>query len=199
MNSKQSSLSARCRDPEMVICQLCGDSTTWSTIQESYLDEEGFIDIFDRVSFFSQGRSQCIEPDWTALILFDDRKHQPAIHLIEAMLINFEHLECRLCGRSVDMTGSPHLSVIATSSQQPVRDSRCTACAARNLQRALLVDLNIENLCRARDDDPEVFIRIKLEAQHDAKARAQWCREKAGPRCCCNEGKGLYVQSMGAR
>src|SRR3979490_2499640 len=99
----------------MVIGQLGGDSSAGSSVQEAYLDEEGFVDFFDGVGFFCQSCCQGVQADRTSLIFLDDDQEEFAVDFVEAVAIYFEHLQGGLrCGQ-VDLSRASYLSVVADS------------------------------------------------------------------------------------
>ena len=51
-------------NPEVIICQLGSHAAAWGAVQESDLDEERLVNLFDGVSFLGQieiGRASCRE------------------------------------------------------------------------------------------------------------------------------------------
>ena len=81
--------------------------------------------------------------------------------------------------RVIDAAGA-HLGEIADAPQEPVDDPRRAARAPGDLERALGVDLDLEEPGRARDDLRELRGRIELEACDDAEAVAQRIGEHSG-------------------
>ena len=62
------------------------------TIKEADLYQERLIHLFDGVSLFRQSCRQRIQPDGPSLVFLDDGHQQFAVNLIEAVLIDFQHL-----------------------------------------------------------------------------------------------------------
>src|SRR5277367_5633411 len=114
----------------MLVGQLGGDSSTWSSVQETDLDQKWFVDFFDGVGFLCQPCGQRVQSDWAALIFFDDGQQQLAIYLVEAVTIHFQHLQCGLSGWQVDLARASHLRVVANAAQQPICNSRRSARTA---------------------------------------------------------------------
>lgn len=91
-------------DAEMIIGKLGGHPSAGRAIEEADLDEEGFVDVFDGIGIFGERCSKGIQADRPALVLLHNRQQQTAIHLVEAVLIDFEHLESSLSRSTIDLT-----------------------------------------------------------------------------------------------
>jgi hypothetical protein len=73
------------------------------------------------------GRRQAASPDRAAAELVDDRAQQPAIDLVEAVLVHLEQLHRAVRHLRRDPAVGPHLRVVAHAAQQPVGDARRAA------------------------------------------------------------------------
>ena len=65
-----------------------------------------------------------------------------------------------------------HLREVAHAAQQAVGDARRAARAARDLRRAVVVDLDLQHVGGAPHDQLEILGRIEVEPLLDAEARA---------------------------
>ena len=70
--------------------------------------------------------------------------------------------------------------------------------AAGDFQGAGLVDGHAENFRRALHDELQIVMRVELQPQHDAEARAQGRGEQSGAGRGADEGEWLDVHSVGA-
>src|SRR5207248_4411475 len=83
----------RGREAEVFVGTRRRDAAARSAIEKPRLDEERFVDVFERVALFAEGRGEAGDADWTAVELVDDRPQQPPIHFVESVLVHFEQLE----------------------------------------------------------------------------------------------------------
>src|SRR5579859_2551907 len=122
MASKERRLPTWGGDSEVIVRQLRSDTSSWSAIQESDLDEERFVNVLYGISFFCERSGKRVESNWSALIFLDDSQQQPAIHFVETVLVDLKHFERGLRRRLVDVPGPAHLCVIAAAAQQSIGD-----------------------------------------------------------------------------
>src|SRR5579884_788619 len=171
--SEEGALLSAGGDTEMLVSELGGDAAAGGAIQEANLDQKRLVDFFYRFGFFCQSGRQRVHADGATLILLDNGEQQLAVNLVEAVLVHFEHLEGGFrCGQ-VDFAGTPHLGVIPDPAEQPIRNAWRSAGAAGKLRRSRVINLDTQNLRRALQNDLEILDRVKLQPQHDSKARAQ--------------------------
>ena len=79
-------------------------TTTGGAFDETFFDEEGFIDILDRSGIFSHRRSDGIEADRSAAELIDDGEQQFVVYLIETEGIDIECFEGVLGNLQIDFS-----------------------------------------------------------------------------------------------
>src|SRR5437867_7495359 len=65
----------------------------WRALDEALLDEEGLVDLLQSRGFFSDHHRERVETDRTATILADQRLEQPAIHVVEAALVDLQEAQ----------------------------------------------------------------------------------------------------------
>src|SRR5262245_27704076 len=82
------------REAEVFVGARGRDAAARRPIQESGLDQKRFVNVLQRVAFLAERGGQAGHADGTALELVDDRAQQPAIDFVEAVLVDFEHLQC---------------------------------------------------------------------------------------------------------
>ena len=121
-----------------------GHSSARRAVEKADLDEERLVDFFDRVRLLGQRRRQRVHAHRPALVLLDDGQQQLAVDLVEAVAIDFQHLQRRLRRRLVDLARAAHLGVVAHAPQQAVGDARRAAAARGNLHRAGLVNFHAQ-------------------------------------------------------
>jgi len=132
------------------------------------------------------------------LIFLDDGEQEFAIDFVEAVLIDFQHLERRFRGGEIDVSGGADLRVVADSAEQAIGDAGRASGTAGDFGGAFAIDFHAEDFCGTLDDDAEIIVRVELEAQQKAEARAQRGGEQARARGGSDESEGLHVHGVGA-
>ena len=84
--------------------------------------------------------------------------------------VDLQHLECGLSGSAVDGAGAAHLRIIADASQQAVGDAGSAPGTKRNLGSAVSVDGHLQHLGGAFNHVAQLFLRVELQTQQDAKS-----------------------------
>ena len=186
------------RDAEVAVAGLGDDAAARRAVDEAELDEVRLVDVLDGVARLADGSGECVEADGAARELLDHRAQHAAVGVVEAGLVDFEHAQ-GLVGDGVrDDAGALDLSDVAHALQQAVGDARRAAAAARDLERPLVLDGDVEDLGGALDDVHEGVGRVVLEARDDAEAVAQRRGEGAGLRRRADQGEGRDVEADGA-
>ena len=62
------------------------------THEESFLNQVGLIDFFDRPGFFANRDRERVESDWSSVVFLDDASEDPLIHLVETVAV---YLQCQ--------------------------------------------------------------------------------------------------------
>ena len=70
------------------------DPAPRGSLHKALLNQEWFIDIFDGIAFLADRRGEAVDSNRAPVELFDHRHQQTAIHMIEAVDVHFEHVEC---------------------------------------------------------------------------------------------------------
>ena len=114
---------------------IIGIAVLGVALEKADLDQEGLVDVLDRVLFLADRRGDRVEADRAAAELLDDRAQQLAVDLVEAVLVDLEQLERRVRDVERDRAVGAHLRVVAHAAQQAVGDARRAARAAGDLAR----------------------------------------------------------------
>src|SRR6266567_1191457 len=173
MDSKQSRLTAGEFAAEIFVRARGGDAPARGAVDQADLHEVGLVHLFDGVFFFGEHGGEGAEADGAAGILVQQRKHQVAVHFVEALRVHTQHLQCFLRHRARDTARRAHFRKIARAPQQAVGDARRSAAAARDFFGAAFVHLDIQNFRRAVNDDQQIRRLVKIQPVHDAEPRAQ--------------------------
>ena len=81
-----------------------------------------------------------LEPGRAAVEAFDQRHHQLAIHQIETVGVDVEHLQRGSGDHRADHAGAPHFGVIAHPAQQSIGDARRAPRATGDLVGTFFLD-----------------------------------------------------------
>src|SRR5690348_4381074 len=118
--SEQRGLLSRKRQVEVLVGEAGSDAASRGAVEESALNEEGFVDLFEGVLFFGKGGGEGVEADWASIVFLDDGHQQAAVEFVESVGVDFKHFEGVFGGGAVDFSRAAHLSVVANAAQQAV-------------------------------------------------------------------------------
>src|SRR6266498_2297550 len=71
-------------DPEVAVGQLRHHAAPWRAGQQARLDQEGLVDVLDRLRLLGNGRGDGVQADGPASELVDHRLQDPAVEELEA-------------------------------------------------------------------------------------------------------------------
>ena len=117
-------LSPTRRQAKMLISQPGRDPTSRRAAQEAYLHQIRFVYIFYGITLFASGRGNRFDAHGSPIKLLDYDAKEPAIRVVQALLVDLQHRKAVARHSRVDRTIGLDLSVVAHSSQHPVRDPR---------------------------------------------------------------------------
>ena len=140
----------------MLAAELGDDPPARRALEEAELEQVRLVDVLDRVGLLAERDGERREADRAAAELLGDRRQQLAVDALEPAAVDLEQLE-RLAGDVVrDLAGVAHLGDVAHAPQDPVRDPRRAARAARDLVGGVVLDLDVEDARRAAHDRAEL-------------------------------------------
>jgi hypothetical protein len=105
-----------------------GHAPARSAHQESLLDEEGSMTVFERAALLAHGGGEALDAHRAAIELFHDGGEQLAIQRVEPLRVDLEQIERRARHGLVDAAVGLDLGKVAHPAQQG--DSRYAACRA---------------------------------------------------------------------
>src|SRR6266545_1895103 len=184
---------------EVVVGRFAGDAATRRALQEPDLDQIRLVEVFDGAAVLADRRRQRVEAGGAAVKALDDGGQQLAIDFVEAVVVDFEHLQSLSGDLRIHLAFVPHFGVVAHATQQAVGDSRRSTRAARDLVGGFGTDRNTENVGGAADDDGQRLDVVKIQTMDNPEPRAQRRCEQAGPRGGADEGKWLELISNAPR
>ena len=148
--------------------------------QVAELHQVGLAEVLQRDALLAQRGGQRVKADRAAAVQLDDRAQHAAVELVQALRVNVHLLARRDGDGAVDGAVALHGRKIAHPLEQTVGDARRAAAAARELQRAVMVDGDAENSRAARDDAGQFVRAVGLELEQDAETVAQRTGELPG-------------------
>src|SRR5690606_38724703 len=113
-------------ETEMPVGELRGHPAARRALDVTLLDQVGLDHVLDGTAFLAHRRRQAVGADRTTVELLDDGQEQAAVHVVEAVAIDAEHVQGLPRHRLVHTTVSLHLAVIPYAAQQAIGDTRCT-------------------------------------------------------------------------
>ena len=107
----------------MLIGQVCHLAATRRTLDETFLDEEGFIDFLDGAGVFADGRSNGGDAYGAALELVNDGQENLAVDEVEAVAVDVQGFEGIFGDFEVNAAVAFDLCEVAHTAQQGIGDT----------------------------------------------------------------------------
>ena len=136
----------------MGIGEVRGDTASLGTDQETFLDQERFIDFFQGSGIFADGSSQGADSHRTALEGKDERAEDLVVNGIQAALVNLELVQGETRYLQVDASVSQYLGEIPDALEKRIGDTRRAAAAEGNLIGGIVVNLQSQDPGRPQDN-----------------------------------------------
>ena len=95
--------------------------------EKADLKQIGFVDVFDRDRFFTDGGGKGLQADGASVIKADDRLQHTAVVVVKSQLVDLKAVERGPCGVEGNHAVAHHLSKIAHALEHAVGDTRCAA------------------------------------------------------------------------
>ena len=166
----------------MAIGERRCDASARRSLQETRLDQVGLVQVLESSAILSDRGRDGRDSDRSAGELLDDRREDPAVELVEAVLVHLQPRQ-RLSGRfEVDGVLAGDVREIAQTPEEPVGDARSAAAAPRDLTRGVRPDADREDLRRPLDDPCQGFDVVEIQTQRDPEAGVERLGEKPRPR-----------------
>ncbi len=118
-----------------------------------------------------------------------------AIDLVEAQLVDPEHVESLDGGRRGDRALGPHLDEVPYPAQQPVGDPGCAPGPLGDPARPLGVDGDTEDAGRPGDDGLELVHVVEVEPAHEPEPVAKRPCHQAGAGGGAHQGEAGKVEA----
>jgi hypothetical protein len=103
-------VAPRGRDAEMPVGRRGGDPAARSPLEEPGLEEIRLVEVLERSAVLAEGSGDRADADRAAAELLDDRRENPAVELVEAVLVDFEAGERRARRVEVDVVDATNVS-----------------------------------------------------------------------------------------
>ena len=158
------------RFPEVGIGFGGGDASAGGAGEESELDEEGFVDVFDGFALFARCGGDGLDADGTTREFVDHGGENVSVGRFETEVIDFEEGERfvrEFLIYGFDIFG---LCVVADALQEAIGDARRAPTRLRDTRGARGVDANIQYATRPCEDAGDFFFGVELESVHGAEA-----------------------------
>lgn len=146
--------------PQMFIGQFRYFTATRSTLQETFLYQERFINLFDGACIFTQSRSNSRQAYRTAFEFIDNRTKYLIVYLIQTVLVNVERLERKISDFRIDTARTFHLRKVSYTTQQSIGNTRRTPASACDFRSSPCGAGYVQYVCRTADDAAQHIIVI---------------------------------------
>ena len=151
-----------------------GFAATRSTLEESLLNQERLVDLFNGTRVFPNSDRDGGKTHWTSVELLNDRLQYSCVHVIQPVLIHIEPCECFSGNLLGDTSVSADLCVVSHPAQQAVGHTWRAARAPCNFGCTLVVDAYIQEAGGTTNDVGQIFFRIVLEAFLSTQSVLAW-------------------------
>src|SRR5216684_584513 len=199
LESEEAGLAAGNYAVEIFVSARSSDAAAGGAVDHADLHEVRLVDFFDGVFFFAEGGGKRADADGAAAVFVEQGEHEVAVDFVEAAFVDAEHGESFLRDGAGDAAGGAHFSKIAGAAQQAVGDARRSAAAAGNFFGAAFVHFDSENFRGAMQDDQQILGLVKIEAMHDAEARAKRGGDESGAGGSADQREVAEWKGMNAR
>src|ERR1700729_2996364 len=129
---EKAGLAAGRFDLEMFVGERGGDAAAGRAIEKAELHEVGLVDFFDGVFFFAERGGERVEADGAAGIFLDDGEHEVAVGVVEAVLVDAQHVQRVARDGEIDHALGADLREVTDAAEKAIRYSRCAAAATRD-------------------------------------------------------------------
>jgi len=181
----------------MTVGMSCGNASTWCALEESVLDQEWFIHLFDGPGVFPEGRGNGAESNGAPVEFLDDGAEQSAVHVVQPEVIDIEQRESRLCYDAVYGAICTYLGVIAYTAQKTVGNPGCSAASTSHFPGSPFVDFDLQHFGCATHYDFELFGRVEVELVHKPESRSKRRGEHSEARGGPYQGEPFDVHRNG--
>ena len=115
------------RNAEVLVCQRRHLTSSRRAFDETFLDEEWFIDFLERAGVLADGGSNGGDADGTSFELVNDGHENLVVRAVQTILVNIQSFERKASDVHVNLSGTFHLCKVSHPSQQRIGDSRRTS------------------------------------------------------------------------
>ena len=140
----------------MIVCQLCGHSSAWRTLDKSLHYEERLVDLLNGTGVLTDGSGDCRETYRTATELIDYCNQNLVVDLVEAILVDVQRTESDACDVGSDASATLYLCKVAHSTEQGVCYTRRATRPTSNLGSGVRRARSIPSACLCRNVRAEV-------------------------------------------
>src|SRR3972149_7941544 len=111
--------------PKVPVGIRCCKTPAGCPVQETLLDQEWFIYIFNSVLVFTDSCRNRFKTDRTAAEFLDNSQEELAVHYVKAPLVYLEHSKRLSCHIPCNNAVSLYLSIVPDPPEQAVGNPRC--------------------------------------------------------------------------
>ena len=122
------------------------------TFEESLLNEEWFINLFECTRVFAQCRSDSSQADRAAMKLLNQERKYLIVDLIKSVTVDMQSFQGITRDGFVNLTGTFYLSKVPYTSQQSVGNTGRTATSACDLSGSIHSTTDVQDVGAAKDN-----------------------------------------------
>ncbi len=170
------------------------DPTPLGPMEESLLDEIGFMDDLQGLSLLTDRHRQAVQSDRSAVELLDQCQQEAPVHLVQSPVVDSQHLEGLLGHRACDHTIPPYLGHVTGPAEKPVGNAGSAATPAGEFSRALSIKRHVEHPRRTLHDPCQLFRRVEIKAGGKTESGPEGAGEHSGPRGRADQREAVQVE-----
>ena len=176
-----------------------GDASFRSAYEVAFLDQERFVNVFDRTFFFSYGNGDVLQAHRTAAEVGDDDFKDSHVHVIQPVTVDLKHFQCLLGDPLRNNRIRPHLGVVARPAQEVVGNAGRAAAASGDFGGAFRFDGDAENARGTGDDLRQAPRIIVIQSDVESEAGTQRCGDHPLSGGGSDQREMRYIQPDRAR
>ncbi len=175
-----------------------GDTALLGTLEITFEDQVRFVNLLKRPGFLTDGGGEGVETCGAAFALSREGLEEAFVHFVQAVLIDFEHLQGgdRGCGGGGAL-GSGQ-GVVTNPAEKIVGDAGGAPAATGDFGGRILLQFDFEERGGAPKDRGQILDRVVVETVGDAEAGSEWGTQQTRAGRGADEGEAREVQADGA-
>jgi len=178
-------------ESEVFVGGVGGDSALAGAGDEADLEEVGFDDVFESVSFIAKAGGDGFDAGGAAFVGGDEAAEEGAVEGVESEFIDFLDAERGLRGFDGDFSRAMDLGVVADAAEQAVGDARGASAAAADEFQSGVIEGEIQESGGAGEALLDIGEGPEFQVMLDSESGAERGADESCAGGGAEEGEGL--------